>query len=222
MIIGLTGLYCAGKNHIGLLLEKRGIPVLDVDKLGYKVIDSETEKIAARFGKEILDSVGKINRKHLGKLVFGRPGELADLESIVHPGANRLTEEWIAGKNADEIPGLEKGSCVINAALLQKSSVFEKLDAIIVVYAPFPVRFFRALKRDNCSPWELFRRFLCQKDFPNYQKSAHKDELTGKSPAQLFFPEADIYTIRNSGFYGSPRVLEKQVEAILKGLRKGI
>ena len=224
MIIGLTGRYCAGKNHTGLLLEKRGIPVLDVDKLGHEVIEAEAEKIAARFGKEILDTGGKINRKILGKLVFGKPEELTALEAIVHPGVNRLTEEWIADKKEDKVPGTERGLCVINAALLQKSSIFGKLHAIIVVQAPFPVRFFRAVKRDKRPVWELFKRLLSQKDFPNYRKSASRAALsgkTGKSSPQLFFPEADIYTIRNSGFSGSPRVLEKRIEAILEGLFNG-
>jgi dephospho-CoA kinase len=39
MIIGLTGKYCAGKNYIAVLLEARGLPVLDVDKLGYQTLE---------------------------------------------------------------------------------------------------------------------------------------------------------------------------------------
>ena len=235
MIIGLTGLYCAGKNHVGLLLEKQGIPVLDVDKLGHKIIETEAEKITGRFGKKILDPNGKIDRKLLRKLVFGKPEELTDLESIVHPGVNRLTEEWIADKRAGKVSGLETGTCVINAALLHKSTVFDKLSLIIAVYAPFPIRFFRALRRDKRPLPELFKQLVNQKNFPNYRKTAEKAALsggepcidgtahisgkTGKSPPQLFFSQADIYIIQNSGFSGCPRVLEKRLEAILDGFR---
>jgi dephospho-CoA kinase len=38
MIIGLTGTYCAGKNYIAGFFLKKGIPVLDVDKLCHSVI----------------------------------------------------------------------------------------------------------------------------------------------------------------------------------------
>ena len=209
MVIGLTGLYCAGKNHVGALLEKQGIPVLDADKLGHDVLNRETEKIVSCFGKEILGSDGKIDRKLLGKLVFGKPSAMAKLEAIVHPVINRLAEEWIAGNK--DVQGTE--FCVLNAALLSRSSVFDKLSAVIVVHAPLFVRFFRAAKRDKRPFWELMKRMGSQKDFPGYK--------TGKNDSQLFFPEADIYTIRNSGFSGSPRILEKRVEAILEGIQNG-
>ena len=55
MIIGITGTYCAGKNHIALLLEKQKLPVLDVDKLGYNVIETEKQNIVNRFGTDILN-----------------------------------------------------------------------------------------------------------------------------------------------------------------------
>ena len=206
MIIGLTGLYCAGKNHIALMLEQRGIPVLDVDKLGHEVIISETENIVRRFGNKILDCNGKIDRKLLGKLVFGRPKELAGLEAIVHPRVNCLAEEWAACNR--EFP-----VSVINAALLHKSSVYSKLDAIIAVKAPFPVRFFRAVKRDKRPIGELLKRAASQKDFPRYK---NKQNLS-----KLFFSGADIYTIQNSGISGSRKELEKRIETILEGLCNG-
>jgi len=206
MVIGLTGLYCAGKNYIGALLEKRGIPVLDADRLGHEVIDSETESIISQFGQTILDSSGKINRQLLGKLVFNRPGAMAVLESLVHPGVNRLTEEWIAKCNESR----EAGICVLNAAVLHKSSVFSQLSAIIEVKAPFFIRFFRAIGRDKRPLGEILNRFKAQKGFPGYKNQ--------QPSTQLFFPCADIYTIRNSGFSGSQRILEKRIQAILEGL----
>jgi len=208
VIIGLTGLYCAGKNHVGRLLEKRDLPVLDADKIGHDVIRQETEKIISRFGEKILDSKGTVDRKLLGKLVFGNPAELATLEAIIHPAVNNITEEWVIHREAEQ-----SGLCVINAALLHKSSVYNRLGAILVVYAPFLVRFFRAIRRDKSSPWGIFKRICSQKDLPG-----HKN---GKTQSQLFSCPADIYTIRNSGFSGSRRNLEKRIDAILEGLNHG-
>ena len=175
IILGLTGTYCAGKNHVALLLEKRGFPVLDVDKLGHRVIETEKERIVARFGDDVLAPGGNIDRKLLGKKVFGRPGELAALEEIVHPGANRETLAWINSRR-------EK-VCVINAALLHRSSVFDFLDAVIIVEALFFVRLFRAKKRDKL-PWTvLLKRFKSQAKFN----------------AQYFTEKTDIYRVSNSG-----------------------
>ena len=211
-IIGLTGMYCAGKNHIGQILAERGIPVLDVDKLGHRAIELEREAILARFGPSVLaagtaDTVpetpsavsalsASIDRKKLGALVFGKPAELAALEAIVHPAANRLTDEWIAAQDAP--------ICVINAALLHRSSVFERLDAIILVTAPLLTRLLRARRRDRL-PWgELGKRFRSQRKF-----------IT-----QYLQKNTDIYTVWNSGVspFGSRlhrRALERRITMIV-------
>ncbi|MDR2552516.1 MAG: dephospho-CoA kinase [Treponema sp.] len=202
LLIGLTGLYCAGKNHVAALLEKRGLPILDVDRLGHEAIRTERDAIIRRFGGDILDGEGQIDRRLLGRRVFGRDEELAALEAIVHPAANALTGEWIAR---------QRGPCVINAALLHRSPVLARLDGIMVVRAPLPVRFFRAWKRDSLPPKELIKRFFSQKDFPFMQIRR----------AQLFFGASDIYTIENPGFPGSQRNLENQIDVILEGLCHG-
>ena len=188
-LIGLTGSYCAGKNHVALLLEQRLLPVLDLDKLGHGVIEAEKGRILARFGEDILEPDGLINRKRLGNKVFGKPDELAALEGIIHPGVNRETLVWINS--------LKEEICVINAALLHRSSVFDALDTIIIVEAPFLVRLLRARKRDHL-PWiSLLKRFGSQRRFNS----------------QYFRENTDIYKVENSGFLGfRERVLKEKLE----------
>jgi dephospho-CoA kinase len=204
-IIGLTGPYCAGKNHIAGLLEKRGLAVLDVDRLGHQAIAEEKAAIVSRFGPEILGPDGEPDRRRLGARVFGRPEELAALEAIVHPAANRLTLRWLE----------ERGdrSCVINAALLHKSSAFSLLDAVILVTAPLLTRLLRAKKRDKL-PWPaIIRRFCSQRGF----FSRYGD----KNPGGI----ADIHVIDNRGcpvFSTRPLTdtLERRIDEILA--REGI
>jgi dephospho-CoA kinase len=193
MLIGLTGTYCAGKNHVAALLEQRGLAALDVDKLGYTAIESEKAAILARFGADLTQPDGTVNRRRLGERVFGRPKELAALEAIVHPVANRLTSEWISARGGKP--------CVIHAALLHKSSAFAQLDFVILVSAPFLVRLLRAKKRDGLSWPVLLKRFASQRNFT----------------AQYLAGKADIYRVANSGFSGK---LERRIDAILS--REGI
>ena len=194
MIIGLTGTYCSGKNYIAGLLEKRGLPVLDVDKLGHQVLEIEKPLILERFGKDILKSDGTIDRKLLGSRVFGNHEELAALENIIHPAVNRETAAWIEK---------QKKSCVINAALLHRSSSFSTLDALIVVEAPVLTRLLRARKRDRLSWAELIRRFRSQKEFPS----------------QYFRKEADIYRVKNRGHgKNSIKKTEDRINKILSCL----
>jgi dephospho-CoA kinase len=192
-VIGLTGAYCAGKNHVALLLERRFLPVLDLDKLGHEVIKTEKDRLLARFGEDIAAPDGLIDRKRLGAKVFGKPGELAALEEIIHPAVNSETLAWINAKN--EKP------CVINAALLHRSSALELLDAVIIVEAPFLIRLLRARKRDHL-PWSsLLKRFRSQRQF-GYQ---------------FFKEKTDIYRVENSGFGKRSLVdkLEKRIDEIL-------
>ena len=178
MIIGLTGTYCSGKNHIAGFLEGRRLPVLDADKLGHVVIETEKEVILERFGGDILNPDNTINRKLLGEKVFGRPQELAALEAIIHPAVNRLTDAWIQEQNGRP--------CVINAALLHRSSVFPVLDAVILVQASVFTRLIRAKKRDHL-PWhDLVRRFCSQNEFRS----------------QYFSEKADIYKVENPSPFG--------------------
>jgi dephospho-CoA kinase len=204
-IIGLTGAYCAGKNHIAGILERRGLAVLDVDKLGHQAIVEEKEAIVSRFGDGILGSDGEVDRRRLGSRVFGKPEELAALEALVHPAANRLTLRWL--KAQGERP------CVVNAALLHKSSAFELLDVLILVKAPLFVRLLRAKKRDKL-PWPaLIRRFQSQRGFISRYRN------------KKFSRNADMYVIDNRGFpvFASrfvPAGLERRVDEILA--REGI
>ncbi|MDR2098061.1 MAG: dephospho-CoA kinase, partial [Spirochaetaceae bacterium] len=184
----------AGKNFVGGILERKGFSVLDVDKLGHAALENQKSIIAERFGAGVLSADGTVNRRVLGECVFGRQDELDALEKIVHPEVNKLTLDWI------EVHG--KRPCVINAALLHKSCVFTRLDAVIFVKAPLAARMLRARRRDRLSWKEIRRRFASQKF--NVYYSGQK---------------TDIYYINNGGFDFFLRlnrfVLEKRVEKIL-------
>ncbi|GMO43193.1 MAG: dephospho-CoA kinase [Termitinemataceae bacterium] len=154
-IVGITGLYCAGKNYVADIFCKKGFAVLDVDKLGHIAIENEKAKIISIFGNDVLGCAGNVDRRALGRKVFCNPQKLDILEHIVHPEANRLTDEWIAA-HANE-------NCLINAALLYKSSALSKLDCIFFVRAPLFTRLARARARDHLSWREIIRRFASQK-----------------------------------------------------------
>jgi dephospho-CoA kinase len=197
MIIGLTGKYCAGKNYIASLLEGRGLPVIDVDKVGYQVLETEKEAILARFGEDLKKPDGSLDRRLLGRRVFGNAGELAALEGIVHPPVNRMVEEWVAANAA-----AGKHS-VINAALLHRTALFGRLDRIILVKAPLFTRILRARKRDGLSLRTIIKRFATQKNFNS----------------QYLASNAEIYIVENPGKTGSRGgKLERRIDKILEGI----
>jgi dephospho-CoA kinase len=200
MLIGLTGTYCSGKNHVAALLEARGLPVLDVDKLGYKVLETEKEMIFAQFGGDLRTADGSVDRRLLGQRVFGKPEKLAALEAIIHPAANRLTDEWVAERDR-----AGDRACVINAALLHRTPVFARLDRIILVTAPYFTQLIRAKRRDKLSWGEILKRFASQKDFTS----------------QYLTKNAEIYKVENPGLTGAGKPgkkLERRLEKFIEGI----
>jgi dephospho-CoA kinase len=196
MLIGITGKYCTGKNHVAAILETRGLPVLDVDKIGYQVLEAEKETIFAQFGSDLKRQDGSLNRRLLGQRTFGKPEKLAALEAIVHPPVNRLTNEWIADRDR---------ACVINAALLHRSAAFNQLDRIIIVTSPFFIRLLRARRRDRLSWMEILRRFASQKDFNS----------------QYLNVNAEIKRVENPGISGSRNLqkkLERRIDKCIEGI----
>jgi dephospho-CoA kinase len=196
MLIGLTGKYCAGKNHIAAILKKRGLKIIDADKLGHQVLETEKEVIFAQFGSDLKKTDGSLDRRLLGQKVFGKPEKLAALEAIVHPSVDRLIYELAA---------LEGRNYVINAALLHRAAIFTRLGLIILVTAPFFTRFIRAHRRDRLSFPQILKRFTSQKNFDTQYLSVN----------------AEIKRVENPGLSGSVKLskkLENRIDKILEGI----
>lgn len=88
IVIGLTGGIASGKSTVARLLEKRGALVIDADRIGHEVLapgGPAFEAVVERFGEEILDAGGRVDRAKLGALVFSDPDARRDLEAITHP-----------------------------------------------------------------------------------------------------------------------------------------
>jgi len=201
MLIGLTGKYCAGKNYTAGILEKSGFPVLDVDKLGHKAIEYKKDEIFSRFGAEVKNLDGSVNRSLLGEKVFGKKDAITALEAIVHPQADLMTLEWIRSQNGKP--------CVINAALLHKLSIFGQFKHIILVDAPLLTRLLRAKRRDRHSWLSIARIIMRQKRFF----------------LQYLAGNADIYIVKNPEIRGflpgsapNETKLERQIKEILSKL----
>lgn len=87
--IGLTGPIGCGKSTVARwLAERPGIVVIDADREAREVLEPgtpEVEAVYAQFGEALRGSDGRLDRAALGRIVFGEPTALRDLEAIVHP-----------------------------------------------------------------------------------------------------------------------------------------
>lgn len=86
--IGLTGPIGCGKSTVAARLATHGAIVIDADRLARDVTapgEPAVAAIAQRFGQDLVDREGRLDRAALGRIVFADPAALADLEAIVHP-----------------------------------------------------------------------------------------------------------------------------------------
>jgi len=188
-VIGLTGKYCAGKNHVASCFEHRGIPVLDVDKLGHEAIKFSHDTLLECFGTGIVGQSGEIDRKRLGAIVFSDSAQLSRLEAIVHP---KMVETCIRLLEDYRMQGY--GCVVLNAALLHRMKLDVLCDAICYVSSPVCLRFVRGIRRDGVAIHSFLRIERSQKDI------AVKD-LRGA---------ATIHVLRN---WGRSTFIHRQVDA---------
>src|SRR5512136_767870 len=100
MILGLTGPYCAGKDAVARVLERRGFRVLNVDAIGHEVLEDLRGEVAAAFGSGVLRADGSVDRRALGRIVFADPAALARHEAIVHPAMVERVRALAAAERA--------------------------------------------------------------------------------------------------------------------------
>jgi len=189
MLIGLTGGYCAGKNSACAILEARGWKCIDADLLGREAmrLPEAREAILRRFGPGVALPDGSLDRRAIAELVFSDPAALADQEAIVHPIAIRLIGERIAAAEAAaRAEGRESLVCV-NAALLHRSGMLARLDAVIEIRAPILIRLLRGMRRDGEGLGGALRRLTRQRGFAAALRSAAAAESAraGKPPPPI-------------------------------------
>jgi len=125
MLIGLTGGYCAGKNVVAGILERRGWACLDLDALGHEAIDLARDAVAARFGAAAMRPDGSVDRKAVARIVFADPVALADQEAIVHPIVYGMVEERLAAARESG-----RDAC-LNGALLYRTPLAGRCELMI-------------------------------------------------------------------------------------------
>ena len=151
MVIGLTGKSCSGKNEVGLILEKEGLKVWDLDVMAHDGLLANLDAVTAAFGPGVVSydsGLPEVSRKAIGKVVFSDPSKRKELEGILYPWLEKRISAW-KDSNPD-------GVLVINGALLHRAGFIKLCDAVIFVDAPYGVRLARAMARDGISE-EAFR-----------------------------------------------------------------
>jgi len=141
--LGLTGGIGSGKSTAARMFADLGATIIDADAIAKEVLEPGQlgyESIVNKFGDDILDSSGNIDRTILAAKVFENSSKLKELEDVVHPE--------VAGKVQEIRESLPAGTTVIyDTPLLVEKKLQDQFDQVIVVLAPEPLRTQRLLAR---------------------------------------------------------------------------
>jgi len=157
MVIGLTGSFGSGKSTVARMFAGCGADIVDADAIAHEVTAIGTDaykKLVEFFGRRILDESGRINRRKLGKLVFGDKGKLRFLNRIIHPRVIRIIGERISSSRGAVM--------VLDVPLLFEAGLDRLCRKTIVVYCDRQVQLRRLARKRRLSMLEINRRIGSQ------------------------------------------------------------
>lgn len=192
--IALTGGIATGKSVVRRWFEQHGVPTSDADTRARDAVAPGSPGLAAvvrRFGPSVLDANGALDRKALGRLVFGDPRAREALEAIVHPIVQAATDAWFAQLDPSTPFALA------DIPLLYEVGRERDFDAVIVAACAPATQLARLRARDHLSEEDARRRIAAQ--LPIEEKVRRAD-----------------YVIRTDGTLADT---ERAAEAVLQALR---
>ena len=131
-VIGLAGKSGCGKSAVARRLASRdGVVWIDLDRLAWQTYHSGSavhKRLVDRFGREILDADGAIDRRRLADRAFGDPNGRGDLEAIVHPAVMDALRTEIAEQRRRGVETL----LVEGAVLLHSSHVDRSVFDVLI------------------------------------------------------------------------------------------
>lgn len=168
MVIGLTGQTGSGKSTVARLL---GFESINADEVAHEVLLDPRVKneLCGRFGQDILDDNGEINRGELAKKAFANPNSLAMLGAITHPAIIKEILDRI-----ELLEGRGEKIILLDAPTLFESGAHKMCSKIIFVTADGQIRKKRIMKRDGLSEQAAELRLRAQKTDDFYKSADYK------------------------------------------------
>lgn len=186
LIVGLTGSIGMGKSTVASMFAEAGVPVFDADAQ-VRAMQGPGGELLGAIEAAFPGSTGSegVDRDTLGKLVFGNPEKLAQLEAIVHPAVGQKRADFVAN-NANA------AMLVFDIPLLFEGSGHAAVDTIVVVSAPAHTQRERVLARPGMTV-EKFEHILGLQT-PDAQKRERADHIidTGTTLAETRAQVSDL------------------------------
>ena len=146
----------SGKSTVAQELAKRGCAVIDADEMAKQFLRNKEVKkqLRRRFGSQIFDAGGRVNRKKLAQIVFADAKAVRAVNAIIHPRVFERTKELI--KKYQQQPSVK--AIVLDMPLLAEVGWDKKCDKLIFVRCDAKIKLKRAQKKGIFGENELKKR----------------------------------------------------------------
>lgn len=147
--IGLTGGIATGKSTVSNYLKELDYPLIDADVISRQLVEPGQEglkRLVAKFGAEILNESGALDRQALGQRLFGDAQLRQEVDQLLHPLIYEALE-------AESQRLAEAGAqlAFFDIPLLYETGYDQKMDQVWVVYLPHDLQVERLMARNGWS-----------------------------------------------------------------------
>jgi dephospho-CoA kinase len=172
-VLGLTGPIASGKSLALKLFAREGAFVVSADAVTAQLLTTPRiyHTISHKFGPDILQNNGLLDKKRLAAEVFNSAAKRKWLERLLHPEILKLTQSLIT-RSPEKI-------AVVEAPLLFEAGLAECFMLTVCLSAPAKTLETRALKR-------------------GWTKAEYRARLAAQLPAEEKYARADL-VLENSG-----------------------
>ena len=147
--IGLTGGISTGKSTVSNYLKELAYPLIDADVIARQLVEPGQEglkRLVAKFGAEILNESGALDRQALGHRLFGDAQLRQEVDQLLHP----LIYEALEAES-QRLAQAGAKLAFFDIPLLYETGYDQKMDQVWVVYLPHAMQVERLMARNGWS-----------------------------------------------------------------------
>lgn len=149
-VVGLSGGIGSGKTTVSNMFAKLGVEIIDADVIARQVVEPNGPALGAivdKFGPQVLDQNGNLDRRKLRDIVFSQ-GEAKDwLNTLLHPLIRQQMEQQT--RQAKSV------YCMLSVPLLVENQSYQNVDRVLIVDVPENLQLSRSINRDAASEKQI-------------------------------------------------------------------
>ncbi|MGE0971871.1 dephospho-CoA kinase [Klebsiella sp. WOUb02] len=174
--VALTGGIGSGKSTVADAFSHLGVNVIDADVIARQVVEPGTPAlpaIAARFGQQMINDDGTLNRRSLRERIFAHAEDKAWLNALLHPLIQQETRRQMQAASSSYVLWV--------VPLLVENNLVANADRVLVVDVPKETQIERTILRDRVSR-EHAERILAAQATREQRLAAADDVIENMGP----------------------------------------